>query len=295
MLESVAVRLRPEIEPKVGIGESLEAILGVESSALAARQVLRDAILDAAVGGGQFAIIAGLSSSCTGRSHEIDSIKQVVDIAASAGCSGVYLGKGYARRDLELLDEIRDLSGLALIVAADDSGAMEAAWPYADVLEVPARRSLDADLLRYIANQSCRMGCSGYRPILLSRGEIEDVREWIEIAEQLSESAGPNIILYEDSASIGRQGVVGAPDLVAIAMGKRLSRLPMVAGITMGICPDDVLTTIARTAIVAGTDGLIVGNISAGPSDPNLARVGTRLEELISHVYQMAHLVGKCV
>ncbi len=209
-----------------------------------------------ALGGSEVAIIAG---PCA-----VESRSQILEIAArvrAAGASALrggafkprtspYSFQGLGPKGLELLAEARAETGLAVVTEAVEPEGVGLVAEYADVIQIGARNMQNYPLLK-------RAGRSG-RAVLLKRGMSATITEMLLAAEYLLSEGNPNVILCERGVRSFDPQTRNLFDLTAIPVTQSLTHLPVIADPSHGTGVRSKVTPMARAAVAAGADGLIV-------------------------------------
>ncbi len=209
-----------------------------------------------AIGGTEIALMAG---PCA-----VENEEQILGIARSLADSGAtilrggafkprtspYSFQGLGLRGLELLAKAREETGMAIVTEALDVETAEQVAEYADILQVGARNMQNYPLLR-------RVGRIG-KPILLKRGLSATIEELLLAAEYVVAEGNPNVILCERGVRSFDTQTRNLLDLTAIPVVKSLSHLPIIADPSHGTGVRAKVTPMARAAIAAGADGLMV-------------------------------------
>jgi len=174
--------------------------------------------------------------------------------------SSPYSFQGLGRGGLDLLARARRETGLLIVTEALDSETVGPVAEIADVIQVGSRNMANFSLLR-------RVGQTG-KPVLLKRGMAATVQELLLAAEYILAEGNPDVILCER----GIRGFDGSTrnifDLAAIPLLHELSHLPVIADPSHGTGRRDLVPAMARAAIAAGADGLM---LEVHP-EPDLAR-----------------------
>ena len=208
------------------------------------------------VGGPEVVVVAG---PCA-----VESRGQILGIAASvrdAGASALrggafkprtspYSFQGLGPKGLELLAEARDETGLAVVTEAVEPEGVALVAEYADVIQIGARNMQNFPLLK-------RAGRSG-KPVLLKRGMSATITELLLAAEYLLSEGNPNVILCERGVRSFDSRTRNVLDLTAIPLVKSLTHLPVIADPSHGTGVREKVTPMARAAVAAGADGLVV-------------------------------------
>jgi 3-deoxy-7-phosphoheptulonate synthase len=161
-----------------------------------------------------------------------------------------YSFQGLGVKGLELLAEAREATGLAVVTEALDIEAVEHVAEFADIVQIGARNMQNYPLLR----RAGRLG----RPILLKRGMSATIEELLLAAEYILAEGNPNVILCERGVRGFDSQTRNLLDLTAIPVVEGLSHLPIIADPSHGTGVRTKVTPMARAAVAAGADGLIV-------------------------------------
>ena len=143
------------------------------------------------------------------------------------------------RHNLLLVSEIMDLSQLALIEK------------YSHILQVGARNMQNFTLLR-------ELGHATRTPVLLKRGISATIEEWLLSAEYILAGGNMNVMLCERGIRTFESYTRNTFDISAIPVVQQLSHLPVLADPSHGTGRRDKVTPMARAAVAAGADGLII-------------------------------------
>ncbi|MBI4541505.1 MAG: 3-deoxy-7-phosphoheptulonate synthase [Gemmatimonadetes bacterium] len=161
-----------------------------------------------------------------------------------------YSFQGLGKKGLELLAKAREETGLLVVTEALDPAGVDLIERYADVIQIGARSMQNYSLLK-------RAGQTR-KPVLLKRGMAATVTELLLSAEYLLAEGNPDIILCERGVRGFDAGTRYLLDLTAIPLVHRLSHLPIIADPSHGTGHRDRVTPMARAAVAAGADGLMV-------------------------------------
>ena len=207
-------------------------------------------------GGPTIPIIAG---PCSVESEEqiVLAACQVRDAGGAALRGGAfkprsspYSFQGLGRKGLELLALAREETGLAIVTEAmDDEGAHLVA-EYADCIQIGARNMQNYSLLRSVG----RIG----KPVLLKRGLAATINDLLLSAEYILAEGNSQVILCERGVRSFDPAARNMFDLTAIPIVHRLSHLPIIADPSHGTGLRDKVIPMARAAIAAGADGVMI-------------------------------------
>lgn len=252
-----------QVEPNLFL--SLPGVLEVIPVSHSYKQVSRewrdeDTVVELAngtrIGGKEIAIMAG---PCA-----VESEEQILGIAKTLKGMGAtilrggafkprsspYSFQGLGVEGLKLLAKAREQTGMALVTEALDVESADQVAEYADILQVGARNMQNYPLLKKVG----RIG----KPVLLKRGMSATIEELLLAAEYVLAEGNPNIILCERGIRSFDTQTRNLLDLSAIPVVKALSHLPIIADPSHGTGVRNKVTPMARAAVAAGADGLIV-------------------------------------
>lgn len=171
--------------------------------------------------------------------------------------SSPYSFQGLGLKGLEFLAKAREQTGMAVVTEALDVETADQVAEYADILQVGARNMQNYPLLRKVG----RVG----KPILLKRGMSATIEELLLAAEYILAEGNPNVILCERGIRSFDNQTRNLMDVSAIPVVKALSHLPIIADPSHGTGVRNKVTPMARAAVAAGADGLMV-EVHADPT-----------------------------
>jgi 3-deoxy-7-phosphoheptulonate synthase len=148
------------------------------------------------------------------------------------------------------LARAREETGLLIVTEAMDAEEMDFVAETADIIQIGARNMQNYSLLK----RAGRLG----KPILLKRGLSATIQELLLSAEYILAAGNPNVILCERGVRGFDPATRNIFDLSAIAVVHGLSHLPIIADPSHGTGHRDMVIPMARAAVAAGADGLLV-------------------------------------
>jgi 3-deoxy-7-phosphoheptulonate synthase len=209
-----------------------------------------------AVGGRRIGVIAG-PCSVEGRDQILEIAQAVKEAGASALRGGAfkprtspYSFQGMKEKGLQLLAEAREKTGLAIVteVMAPEHVSLVAA--YADVLQVGARNMQNYPLLEAVGDSRL--------PVLLKRGPSATMEEFLLAAEYILNSGNPQVMLCERGIRTFEDHTRFTLPLASVPYLHQTTHLPVVVDPSHGTGKAGLVATMARAAVAAGADGLIV-------------------------------------
>jgi 3-deoxy-7-phosphoheptulonate synthase len=190
-----------------------------------------------------------------------DQIERSAGIVAAAGArvirgsafkpgSSPYSFPGLGEEGLKMLREAADRNGLLVASEVMDQTQIPLVAQYADILQVGARNMQNFTLLRELGRQRA--------PVLLKRGISATIEELLLSAEYIMSGGNYDVILCERGIRTFETYTRNTMDISAIPVVKKLSHLPIVADPSHGTGRRDKVVPMARAAVAAGADGLLV-------------------------------------
>lgn len=208
------------------------------------------------IGGDEVPVIAG-PCSVEGEGQLLAAARAVKEAGATmlrAGAfkprSSPYSFQGLGREGLKLLALARRETGLLIVTEAVDPEGVDWVAEVADIIQIGARNMQNYSLLR-------RAGRAG-KPVLLKRGIAATIQELLLAAEYVLAEGNGDVILCERGIRSYDVQTRNLLDLSAIPTVHALSHLPIIADPSHGTGRRDMVPPMARAAIAAGADGLLV-------------------------------------
>ncbi len=211
---------------------------------------------DVLVGNGHLTMIAG---PCA-----VESEEQALTIARMVKASGAqifrggafkprtspYAFQGLGEEGLKILAKVREETGMPVVTEALDHEVFDLVEQYADIIQIGARNMQNFSLLR-------RAG-KAKKPVMLKRGLVATIEEWLMAAEYIMEGGNTQVILCERGVRTFAHHSRNTLDLSAIPVVQKESHLPIIidpshaAGIRNQVIP------LSRAAVAVGAHGLMV-------------------------------------
>jgi len=211
-------------------------------------------VLDFEIGGGNFITMAGPCSVETeaqllATAHHVRHAgAQILRGGAFKPRSSPYAFQGHGLEGLKMLAHARQQTGLAIVTEVMSEEDVPLVAEYADILQIGSRNMENYALLE------ARSG----RPILLKRGMVATIADLLRSAQIVLDNGNPNVILCERGIRTFETALRNTFDVAAIALIKQISHLPIIADPSHAAGSSDLVPALARVAVAAGADGLIV-------------------------------------
>ncbi|MBX7234033.1 MAG: 3-deoxy-7-phosphoheptulonate synthase [Caldilineales bacterium] len=237
------------------------------------------------IGGPGLVIMAGPCS--------VESRSQILEAAQAVKAAGAHILRGGAYKPrsspysfqglgeegLELLAEARAATGLPIITEVLSPDEVPLVCRYADILQIGARNMQNYRLLQAVGNVQT--------PVFLKRGLSSTIQELLMSAEYILANGNYNVILCERGIRTFETYTRNTFDINAIPVLKQLSHLPVIGDPSHGTGKWDLIAPIARAALAAGADGLMIEvhpnpdlAWSDGAQSLNPARFGALMSDL---------------
>jgi 3-deoxy-7-phosphoheptulonate synthase len=213
-------------------------------------------VLDFVIGGGDFITMAGPCSVETERQlimtahHVREAGARILRGGAFKPRSSPYAFQGHGLEGLKMLDRARAETGLAIVTEVMSEADVPLVAAYADILQIGSRNMENYTLLETAAQSG--------RPILLKRGMVATIADFLRSAQIILDNGNPNVILCERGIRTFETATRNTFDVTAIALIKQISHLPIVADPSHAAGNRDLVPALARIGVAAGADGLIV-------------------------------------
>ena len=248
------------------------------------------------IGGTDVAVIAG-PCSVESESQMIQAARHVREAGAVILRGGAfkprtspYSFQGLGRPGLKLLAKAREETGLLVCTEAIDPEGVGWVTEVADIVQIGARNMQNFSLLR-------AAGRAG-KPVLLKRGISATITELLLSAEYLLAEGNQDVILCERGIRGFDTATRNVFDLAAIPVVQKLSHLPIIADPSHATGLRDKVLPMARAAVAAGADGLIVEvhpDPESAKSDGAQSLFPDQFAQLMREVRVIAEVIGRRV
>ncbi len=208
------------------------------------------------IGGNELVVAAG---PCSVESPEqINAVAEAVSKAGAkimrAGAfkprTSPYAFQGLGEKGLQMMRQAADKYNLFVVSEVMDPSQIQMMSTYVDMFQVGARNMQNYFLLRALGESS--------KPVLLKRGMSATIEELLLSAEYILAGGNYNVVLCERGIRTFETYLRNTLDIAAIPVIKKLSHLPIVADPSHGTGRRDKVPPMARAAVAAGADGLLI-------------------------------------
>jgi 3-deoxy-7-phosphoheptulonate synthase len=204
--------------------------------------------------------------------------------------SSPYSFQGLGEPGLQMLRRAADAHNLKLISEVMDISQIELISKYSDIFQVGARNMQNFTLLRELGHVR--------KPVLLKRGISATIEEWLLSAEYILSGGNNDVILCERGIRTFETATRNTFDISAIPVVKKLSHLPIVADPSHGAGRRDMVAQLARAAVAAGADGLIIevhNDPDRALSDGAQSMFPAQFDRLMAELRIIAPAIGRSI
>jgi 3-deoxy-7-phosphoheptulonate synthase len=204
--------------------------------------------------------------------------------------SSPYSFQGLGEEGLRLLKDAANAHDLKLVTEVMDISQIETIDRYADLFQVGARNMQNFTLLRELGRTR--------KPVLLKRGISATIEEWLLSAEYVLAGGNTNVILCERGIRTFETYTRNTLDISAIPIVKERCHLPVFVDPSHGIGRRDKVASMARAAVAAGADGLII-EVHCDPdhamSDGAQSLFPSQFDRLMAELRIIAPAIGRSI
>jgi 3-deoxy-7-phosphoheptulonate synthase len=204
--------------------------------------------------------------------------------------SSPYSFQGLGEEGLQMLRAAANAQDLKVITEVMDISQIEVIDKYTDIFQVGARNMQNFTLLRELGRTR--------KPIMLKRGISATIEEWLLSAEYILSGGNTNVILCERGIRTFESATRNTLDISAIPVVKQLSHLPVFVDPSHGTGRRDKVSPMARAAVAAGADGLII-EVHCDPdhalSDGAQSMFPSQFDRLMAELRIIAPAIGRSI
>ncbi len=240
------------------------------------------------IGGSNFIVMAGPCS--------VENEEMIMQCALKAKESGAqilrggcfkprtspYSFQGLGFEALELLVNAGKYYDMPIITEVMDTDQVSEVAKTADILQVGARNMQNFALLKEVGKS--------HRPVMLKRGLMSSIDEWLNAAEYILAHGNRQVILCERGIRTFETATRNTLDLSAIPVLKELTHLPMIVDPSHAVGQRDKVVPLAKAAKIVGAHGIMVEFHPDPPkalSDPEQALYFEQFENMMKELYKL--------
>lgn len=251
---------------------------------------------EVSIGADRLAIIAG-PCSIESREQMMETAFRVKEAGAHILRGGAfkprsspYAFQGMGEEGLRLLRDAGDAAGMPIITEVMDAEDIPLLAEHSDILQVGARNCQNFSLLKKLGRIS--------RPVLLKRGMMMTIEEWLLSAEYILSEGNMNVILCERGIRTFETETRNTLDISAIPVLKAKTHLPVIVDPSHASGSWKLIEPLSLASVAAGADGLMI-EVHITPEtalcDGNQSLRPWRFADLVREVRPMAGIRGRTV
>jgi len=219
---------------------------------------------------------------------------------AAAGCrlmrggafkprTSPYTFQGKGIEGLQLFRNAADKLGLPIVTELMDVRMLDTFLEYdVDVIQIGTRNMQNFDLLKAVGSVN--------KPVILKRGMSATISEWLMAAEYIAAGGNHDIIFCERGIRTFETAYRNVLDVTAIPVLKKETHLPVIVDPSHAGGKAWLVPSLARAAIAAGADGLLVEmhpNPCEAWCDADQALTPQELSALMDSLAAVAKAIGR--
>ncbi len=199
-----------------------------------------------------------------------------------------YSFQGLGREGLDFLVEAKKQTGLPVVSEILDPRDLELFLEKADIIQIGARNMQNFELLKEVGAYD--------KPVLLKRGLMATLKEFLLSAEYIMSRGNPNVMLCERGIRTFETQYRNTLDLAAVPSLKEMTHLPVIVDPSHATGKWNLVAPMAKAAVAAGADGLLIevhSNPECALCDGEESIKPTKFKDLMQDLKKIAEAVGR--
>mgnify|MGYP000492269543 CR=1 FL=1 len=201
-----------------------------------------------------------------------------------------YSFQGLGEEGLKILKEAKERYDLPIITEVLDTRHVELVNKYTDIFQIGARNMQNFELLKEVGKTK--------KPVLLKRGLMSTIKEWLMSAEYILSNGNMNVILCERGIRTYETATRNTLDLSSIPVVKELSHLPVIVDPSHGTGKRSLVGPMSKAAVAVGADGLLI-EVHPKPeealSDGDQSLLPYQYIEIVKTLKKIAKVIGRSI
>lgn len=161
-----------------------------------------------------------------------------------------YAFQGLEDQGLQILADVKKKFDLKIITEVKDSSHLNDVAEVADIIQIGTKSMFDFTLLEKCGKIN--------RPILLKRGFMSTIKEFLQCADFIMANGNENVILCERGIRTFEPMTRFCLDLCSATIIKKISHLPLVLDPSHAIGLSEHVSDMAAVSSALGVDGLLI-------------------------------------
>jgi 3-deoxy-7-phosphoheptulonate synthase len=199
-----------------------------------------------------------------------------------------YTFQGLGVKGLKLLEKVRNEFGMKIITEVKDTTHLDVVAEVADIVQIGTKSMYNFSLLERCGKIN--------KPVLLKRGFMATVKEFLQAADFIIANGNPQVILCERGIRSFEPSTRFTLDLGCAALIQGISHLPVVIDPSHAVGVASLVGKAAQASAGLGVDGLLVEvhpNPVNSKSDKDQALTFQQFEQLYSSVKRISKAVDR--
>jgi 3-deoxy-7-phosphoheptulonate synthase len=251
-------------------------------------------IKDQEIGSNKITIMAGPCAI-----ENLESLRDIAKVVKQKGATilrggafkprtSPYSFQGLGEEGLKIMKQVCDEFKLLSVTEIMDPRDIGLMHKYVDIIQIGARNMQNFNLLKEVGKSKM--------PVLLKRGMMSTINEFLMSAEYILSEGNFNVILCERGIRTFETYTRNTLDINAVPVIKKLSHLPIIVDPSHATGKWELVIPASKASIAAGADGLIIEvhtNPEIAASDGSQTLNPENFELLIKQVKAIAIAVGR--
>ena len=208
------------------------------------------------IGPDSFTFIAG-PCAVESKQQTIEAVEMAKAAGATIMRGGAYKPRtspyafqGLGVKGLEILAEVRELTGLPVVTEVVDARDVKVVAEHADMLQIGTRNMANFGLLQAVGEAG--------KPVLLKRGMTATIEEWLMAAEYIAQRGNLDVVLCERGIRTFEPATRNTLDISAVPVVQAKSHLPIIVDPSHAGGLKELVVPLSRASVAVGADGIIV-------------------------------------
>jgi 3-deoxy-7-phosphoheptulonate synthase len=201
-----------------------------------------------------------------------------------------YAFQGLGEEGLKYLHQAGKATNLPVVTEVMDIRDIDIVERYTDMIQIGARNMQNFNLLKEVGLSK--------KPVLLKRGMMSTIKEWLMSAEYILANGNFNVVLCERGIRTFEDATRFTMDISAIPIVKKLSHLPVITDPSHATGKWGLVSAVAKASIAGGCDGLMIevhNNPEKAFSDGEQSMLPAKFSAMIKELKPVAKSVGRSI
>jgi 3-deoxy-7-phosphoheptulonate synthase len=198
--------------------------------------------------------------------------------------------QGLREEGLKILYDVKKELNILTITEVMSPEHLQIVERHVDILQIGARNMQNFDLLKEVGKTK--------KPVLLKRGLMSTINEWLMSAEYILSNGNMNVILCERGIRTFETATRNTLDISAVPTVKTLTHLPVIVDPSHGTGKKNIIEPMSKAAVAAGADGILI-EVHPKPeealSDGEQSLLPVEYEKLVISLRKVAKSINRVI